>query len=173
MNLNDVVSEKIAMMVHQSFFIFNKVFQKEKYFKILIGPSLSDEMLLVHKVDLKNNRLSLRIIFLVFDRIITKLSQSLRQDLVDALMSHYAVGDDLQECTPFSKFYSLVAVQIMLKNKTSVQHYEWLVEMLHGLVTTEASVSIQDLITDDFSSENLFEKVNQKLIMNKSLQNQI
>ena len=74
MNLNEVVSEKIAMMVHQSFFIFNKVFQKEKYFKILIGPSLSDEMLLVHKVDLKNNRLSLRIIFLVFDRIITKLS---------------------------------------------------------------------------------------------------
>ena len=63
-------------------------------------------------------------------------------DLIDCMMSHYAYNEDYKEATLKQKFFSLIAIQIIMRNKTTSLHYDWFVSVLYGLITTQTQVSV-------------------------------
>eukprot|EP00347_Sterkiella_histriomuscorum_P014328 403361291 len=138
---------------------YEKILKKEKYINTVFSQFLNDQTLALHSTDLLNKKLSLRIIFILFEIMLGKLQLQLKTELIDSIYHHYAQGDDYREASQISKYFSLIAVQVMMKNKSSTMHYDWLIEQLYGLITTQTQVSIQDLINDDFTNENVFNMV--------------
>ncbi|CDW81307.1 UNKNOWN [Stylonychia lemnae] len=145
-NLNEVVNQKVGQLLFTSFLIDN----------------FDDASLALHRLDLRNKKLCLRVAFLLFERMLGRSSLTLHQDFLDGLMYHYAQGDDYKEASSLQKFYSLIAIQIIMKNKSKMMHYNFLIDTIYGLVTTQTQVSIQDLIGDDFTSDVVFNKVQQQ-----------
>ncbi len=159
MNINEVVNQKACELVQQQYYLFTKVLAKDKYMNTLFGPTFDPNNFTFHKIDLKNKKVSLLIIFALFEKLLGKLTVNLKEQLIDSLMFHYAQNNEYREATPNQKFFSLIAVQVMMKNKSqdNTMHYDWLVEVLYCLAKEDTMISLHDVMNDEFKLDNILD----------------
>lgn len=83
----------------QMYYVLHKVIKKEKYLQILLGNTYDDKIRTMHKQDLKNNKLCIRVVLVAFEKLLGKLSISQREDFMDCLLVHYAQNNENRDAT--------------------------------------------------------------------------
>lgn len=76
----------------------------------MFSKHIEESNLSIHRPDLKNKKVSLRIIFILYEKILSKMSPFLKEELIQSLFQHFAQNDMYREANMKQKFMSLVAV---------------------------------------------------------------
>lgn len=72
-NINEALNKKVAKMIVHTYSQLEKIFKKDVYIQALFKNILSPEVIAFHQTDLLNKKISLRIIFTLFERMLGKM----------------------------------------------------------------------------------------------------